>query len=264
MLVEAHENRFLKINDLTLVNSKFRKYQSPGFQNWADHSLDEFIKNPSNSRNENVNHIFHDVNRAPVQVDLSAGLPDFNRYITREENLEKTAVLGMKASPAHYDQRRVSCGFHQTQAQDQNAVPFKLLSGRDNLYERMHGLPKQSKEELDRMGRRYSEQVDYREFLPNSLLNSPKRKSFSNTFRTKELQLYRTNAGTNPASRHAATSDRHTTANSPHSDWRFELSMSEFDPEINQNKATGKLERKLLAEKARIRIDHQMNKSHEF
>ena len=116
MLVEAHENRFLKINDLTLVNSKFRKYQSPGFQNWADHSLDEFIKNPSNSRHENVNHIFHDVNHAPVQVDLSAGLPDFKRYITRDQNLEKNAILGMKASPAHYDQRKVSCGFHQTQS----------------------------------------------------------------------------------------------------------------------------------------------------
>ena len=159
----------------------------------------------------------------------------------------------MKASPAPYDQTKVTSGFHQTASQDSNAVPFKLLAGRDNLYERMHGLPKQSKEEKDRLERRYSEQVDYREFLPNSLLNSPKRTSFSNTFRTRDLKLYRT-GGMNTTSKHAM-SDRNTTANSPRSDWRFELTMSEFDPDINDNRTAGKLEKKLLAEKARIRIE---------
>ena len=114
------------------------------------------------------------------------------------------------------------------------------------------------------MERRYSEQVDYREFLPNSILNSPKRKSFSNTFKTKELNLYRTNTDRNPGSGLAATSDRKTTANSPHSDWRFELQMSEFDPEINQHKTAGRLEEKLLAEKAKIIYELRMNKSHEF
>ena len=38
-----------------------------------------------------------------VHKDLSAGVPSFERYITRAENLEKTSVLGMKASPVPYD-----------------------------------------------------------------------------------------------------------------------------------------------------------------
>lgn len=103
MRVNAHENRFIQINDTTLVNSKFKKYQSPGFENWADHSLDEYICNPSNCRNENVNHIYHDTKQTLVQVDLAAGVPTFDRYITREENPEKTQVLGMKAAPVPYD-----------------------------------------------------------------------------------------------------------------------------------------------------------------
>lgn len=264
MHVEAHENRFLKINDLTTVNSKFRKYQSPGFQNWAEHSLDEFIKNPSNCRNENVNHIYHDVNRELVCENLSTGLPNFERYITRDQNKEKTTANSQILSPAHYDQRRVSCGFHQTAKQDKNVVPFKLLQGRDNLYERLHGLPKQSKEEKDRLDRRYSEQVDYREFLPNSLLSSPKITSFSNSFKTREMKLYKTSGGFNTTSKHAF-SERKTTAKSPSStDWRVELTMSEFDPEIAQNRTAGVLDEKLLAEKAKIRLERMMNKSLDF
>jgi len=36
-----------------------------------------------------------------------------------------------------------------TRRQDKEVVPFKLVMGRDNLYEKMHGLPKYSKEELN-------------------------------------------------------------------------------------------------------------------
>ena len=148
MRVNAHENRFIQINDTTLVNSKFKKYQSPGFENWAEHSLDEYICNPTNCRNENVNHIYHDTNRKLVEVDLAAGVPTFDRYITRQENPEKTQVLGMQAAPVPYDKDKVTHGYHMTRKQDCDAVPFKLLQGRDNLYQRMHGLPKHTKEEM--------------------------------------------------------------------------------------------------------------------
>jgi hypothetical protein len=70
-----------------------------------------------------------------VHKDLSAGVPSFERYITRAENLEKTSVLGMKASPVPYDLQKVKHGHHLTRPNEsRDVVPFKLLGGRDNLY----------------------------------------------------------------------------------------------------------------------------------
>ena len=77
-----------------------------------------------------------------------------------------------------------------TRTQDKDVVPFKLLMGRDNLYQRMHGLPKHSKEELKQMSKKYKNKVDFKEFLPNSLVNSPMKKLHSHSRRTESLQLY--------------------------------------------------------------------------
>ena len=77
-----------------------------------------------------------------------------------------------------------------TVRQDKEAVPFKLLQGRDNLFERLHGLPKQSKEEAKKLKEKYSEGVDFREFLPNSVLRSPQNKLYSNSAKTQLLDLY--------------------------------------------------------------------------
>ena len=68
---------------------------------------------------------------------------------------------------------KVKAGFHLTQKTDKEAVPFKLLHGRDNLYQRMHGLPKETKEEIKKKKDKYKDNVDYREFLPNSISKSP-------------------------------------------------------------------------------------------
>jgi len=54
-----------------------------------------------------VNHIYHDTSHKLVHKDLSAGIPAFARYITREENPEKTTILGMKASPNPHDMAKV-------------------------------------------------------------------------------------------------------------------------------------------------------------
>ena len=62
--------------------------------------------------------------------------------------------------------------------------------GRDNLYERLHGLPKQSAEEIKKQKEKYKDYVSFQEFLPNSISKSPQRKLFSNTFKTKALDLY--------------------------------------------------------------------------
>lgn len=132
-----------------------------------------------------MNHIYHDMSHKLVHKDLAAGVPAFARYITRAENPEKTSVLGMKASPVPYDLDKVRHGSHLTKKNEsKDVVPFKLLGGRDNLYQKMHGLPKHSKEESERRTKMYEESVDYKEFLPNSICNSPKKKSFSNSYKT--------------------------------------------------------------------------------
>jgi hypothetical protein len=45
--------------------------------------------------------------------------------------------------------------------------------GRDNLYERMHGLPKEFKEQANKRKAKEKEYVSATNFLPNSLMKSP-------------------------------------------------------------------------------------------
>ena len=49
-------------------------------------------------------------------------------------------------TPNPYDRDKVLKGFNFTHKQDKDSVPFKLVMGRDNLFEKLHGLPKLSKE----------------------------------------------------------------------------------------------------------------------
>ena len=56
MLVNANENRFKVFNDLPANRTKHITYQSPAFEKWAAHSLDEFIKNHSSIADENATH----------------------------------------------------------------------------------------------------------------------------------------------------------------------------------------------------------------
>lgn len=161
----------------------------------------------------------------------------------------------MKAAPVPYDINKVNHGYHMTRKQDADAVPFKMLQGRDNLYQRMHGLPKHSKEELVRMRKQYDNRVDFREFLPNSILTSPKTRSFSNSSKTKELGLYRTHtAGQGSWSTRTSV---HATADSP----LKALGEVEFDTEINSHKVYSKAEEKLLAEKAVVRLASKPNRN---
>jgi hypothetical protein len=54
----------------------------------------------------------------------------------------------------------------------------------------MHGLPKESKEEIKNKKEKYKNSVDYREFLPNSISKSPQNKFYSNSAKTQLLDLY--------------------------------------------------------------------------
>jgi len=43
MVANANENRFIAFKELLpTVCTKYKAYKSPGFQNWAEHSLTEF------------------------------------------------------------------------------------------------------------------------------------------------------------------------------------------------------------------------------
>jgi len=58
---ELNEKRFINNeNDLTTCLSKYLDYNSPDFGKWADHTLDDFIRNESSGANENVNSIMYD------------------------------------------------------------------------------------------------------------------------------------------------------------------------------------------------------------
>ena len=71
-----------------------------------------------------------------------------------------------------------------------NICPFKLDMKRDNLFERMHGLPKMTKEEMKAQRDKYLKNVSHREFLPNSCVRSPSKKLHSHTTKTVQLGLY--------------------------------------------------------------------------
>lgn len=73
---------------------------------------------------------------------------------------------------------------------DKDIVKFKLLTGRDNYLEKFLNVPKNEKEEEKKRKLKY-QVVDYKEFLPNSVVRSPLGSVNSNTQKTKKLNLYK-------------------------------------------------------------------------
>ena len=118
------------------------------------------------------------------QKDLSAGLPDFNRYTSKVYREER---VPFGSTPHPYDYETIKRGYHMGVKQDKDTVPFKMQLPRDNLFERVSGLPKQSKEEMVKMSKQYESHVDFREFLPNSMVNSARKKVFSNSYKTQSF-----------------------------------------------------------------------------
>lgn len=85
MVGNANEERFKAFNDLTTVNTKYKIYQSPGFQNWAEHGLDDFFKQSTCTAEENIHHQTYNPRHTLVEKDLSIGIPSFDRYISKEQ-----------------------------------------------------------------------------------------------------------------------------------------------------------------------------------
>lgn len=99
----------------------------------------------------------------------------------------------MKHTPNPYAINAVRQGYYSTHVKARNerdVVPFKIQMGRDNLYQRMYGLPKYTKEQLKEMAKKHKHKVEHIEFLPNSIVNTPKKKLHSNSMRTHLMGLY--------------------------------------------------------------------------
>lgn len=189
----ANEHRFTVFNDLPVSRTKHVKYQSPAFEKWADHSLDEFIKNPSSCARENATHQAYFPEYNLVRKNLQAGPLAFEGYSSKESRRTR---LGFEFTPNPGDYESIRRGFQMTRKQDKDACPFSLLGGRDDkLHERLNGLPKETKEEIAAKKKKYEKKVDFKEFLPNSIAASAKRKLHSNTFKTQALGLYHVNGG---------------------------------------------------------------------
>mmetsp|Transcript_11117 Transcript_11117/g.18654 ORF Transcript_11117/g.18654 Transcript_11117/m.18654 type:complete len:90 (+) Transcript_11117:2153-2422(+) len=67
-----------------------------------------------------------------------------------------------------------------------------MLIPRDNLYQKLHGLPRLTKDEEEQQRKKYEKQVDYTEFLPNSILKCPSHKVHSHSYKTQMLNLSKT------------------------------------------------------------------------
>ena len=101
----------------------------------------------------------------------------------------------MGKTPNPMDFNSVRRGLMLTQKHS-DIVPFKMLGGRDDkLYERKHGLPRVTKKEAEAEKSRFSKKVDCLEFLPNSIMKTPKKSIHSNTFKTQSLGLYKVKGG---------------------------------------------------------------------
>lgn len=69
-------------------------------------------------------------------------------------------------------------------------TPFSKLMKRDNLYERLRGMPTKTKEEMVKEKKKNEAYVSANHFLPNSLVNSPKFTAHSNTMKTRQMGLF--------------------------------------------------------------------------
>ncbi len=119
-----------------------------------------------------------------MQRNEEFGIPNFNRYTQHKSNINpifcQDSVINDNLQQA----------YKMSVKSPKMAVPFKNLQGRDNLYEKMHGLPKITKEEAKKQKQKYEKYVDFKEFLPNNVLQSPKRNTFSNSYKTKSIGLF--------------------------------------------------------------------------
>ena len=136
-----NENRFVSNEkEYSTMNSKYKGYNSSDFNKLADYSIDEFINIKYGTYGENA----RDVDYFPKHDLVEPRIPNvrnFEGYSPRKTNFHNNQLTQTSAEP-----QWVTKGLKSTQKQE-TKVPFHKQIERDNLYERMHGLPKECKEE---------------------------------------------------------------------------------------------------------------------
>ena len=122
MHVNAEEKRFDVINHVTTANSKYPKALAPNFKHQGLKTIG-FKQFENSSQSMNVHHIYFDPKHHLTMHDFNTGLPNFERYITREHRKE---VLGISQTPQPYSPVEVKHGFHQAHKDESKIVPFKM------------------------------------------------------------------------------------------------------------------------------------------
>ena len=67
---------------------------------------------------------------------------------------------------------------------------FEKMTGRDKLFERMHGIPTVTREEKAATDKKNKAHVSFIDYLPNSVKKSAKESYFSASTKTKEMGLF--------------------------------------------------------------------------
>ena len=108
-----------------------------------------------------------------------AGVRDFKGYNSRQSPFE-----GKGATITTVDPIKVVSAHKQTKIAIADACPFGQLMSRDNLYQRQHGLPKETKEQSVKRKKVQKEYVSAVDFLPNNIMKSPQKNLNSSTVKT--------------------------------------------------------------------------------
>lgn len=189
-----NDKRFIaNPNDLSTVNSKYMSYKPQSFPQ-GEFSLDEFIKNESSAADENANNQTYFPKVDLLYRNEMRGIPDFGRYAGRATELNPVNLQPNLDKSRYFDcsvtTEALERGKEMTMRSSPQPAPFKNLMGRDKLYERMHGLPKMTKEEAIKKAKEDKEYVSAQKFMPNSVTRSPKCSSYSQSTRTKRIGLF--------------------------------------------------------------------------
>eukprot|EP00347_Sterkiella_histriomuscorum_P000497 403375623 len=152
----VNDERFTSFNTMPAVMSKYTNSKQDNAQNQSYHPNHEFILRP-----------------------LTLGIPDFKRYVSREQ---QDLLEQVKQRPDNYDHDKVSKAFSLLSdfKRPKQQVKFETIPGRnDSMYKNL-----EKKEVIP-------DSVSFNEFLPNHMRNSPQKKSFSHSNTTQKFNLRR-------------------------------------------------------------------------
>eukprot|EP00347_Sterkiella_histriomuscorum_P013564 403364233 len=173
----VNDERFTSFNTMPAVMSKYTKSPSPDFSKAPKGSLDSILLN--SSKQDNAQNQSYHPNHEFLLRPLTLGIPDFKRYVSREQ---QDLLEQVKQRPDNYDHDKVSKAFSLLSdfKRPKQQVKFETIPGRnDSMYKNL-----EKKEVIP-------DSVSFNEFLPNHMRNSPQKKSFSHSNTTQKFNLRR-------------------------------------------------------------------------